>query len=121
MADYLELRRNLAGVVLLVDPRHGLTELDQQLLELVSRRASATASVKLLVLLTKADKLNRKEGAEALRAAQDALGEFVTDEADVGVALFSALKRTGSTTWHSRCAAGCIRPRMPARRLAEPS
>lgn len=94
MAEYLELRRNLAGVVLLVDPRHGITELDHQLLRWVAPRIG-NGSVKLLVVLTKADKLNRKEGAEALRAAQEVLGEFVTDEADIGVALFSAPKRIG--------------------------
>ncbi len=103
MADYLALRRNLAGVVLLVDPRQGLTELDHQLLQFVAPRVG-NGSVKLLVVLTKADKLNRKEGAEAQRAAQDALGDYVTDEADVGLVLFSGLRRTGlddlATTLH---------------------
>jgi GTP-binding protein len=94
MAEYLELRRNLAGVVLLVDPRHGITDLDHQLLRWVAPRIG-NGTVKLLVVLTKADKLNRKESAEAMRAAQDVLGEFVTDEADVGITLFSAPKRTG--------------------------
>jgi GTP-binding protein len=94
MAEYLELRRNLAGVVLLVDPRHGITDLDHQLLQWVAPRIG-NGTVKLLVVLTKADKLNRKESAEAMRAAQDVLGEFVTDEADIGITLFSAPKRTG--------------------------
>lgn len=103
MADYLALRRNLAGVVLLVDPRQGLTELDQQLLQFVAPRVG-NGSVKLLVVLTKADKLNRKEGAQAQRAAQEALADYVTDEADVGLVLFSGLRRTGlddvATTLH---------------------
>jgi GTP-binding protein len=47
------------------------------------------------VLLTKADKLNRKEARDALAAAQAELGDMTTDEADVGVALFSALDKTG--------------------------
>ena len=51
--------------------------------------------MRLLVLLTKADKLNRSEAAKALAATQAALGELVTPEADVGVALFSALKKHG--------------------------
>src|SRR5437763_9037229 len=59
MADYLEVRRSLAGIVLLVDSRLGFTELDRQLLGFVSPRVG-NGSVKLLVLLTKADKLNRK-------------------------------------------------------------
>ncbi len=94
MADYLALRRSLSGVVLMVDSRLGLTDLDRQLLDFVAPRVG-NGSVRLLVLLTKCDKLNRREGAEALAAAQATLGEVATDEADVGVTLFSALNRTG--------------------------
>ncbi|MFL6662621.1 MAG: ribosome biogenesis GTP-binding protein YihA/YsxC [Rhizobacter sp.] len=94
MADYLEVRRSLTGVVLLVDSRLGFTELDRQLLGFVSPRVG-NGSVKLLVLLTKADKLNRKEAREALAGVQAELGDMTTDEADVGVTLFSALEKTG--------------------------
>ena len=94
MADYLDVRRSLVGVVLMVDSRLGFTDLDQQLLTFVAPRVG-NGSVKLLVLLTKSDKLNRSEGATALAGAQAALGEIVTDEADVGVAMFSALKKSG--------------------------
>ena len=55
----------------------------------------SNGSVRLLVLLTKADKLNRSEAAAALVAAQSVLGELTTDEADMSVTLFSALKKTG--------------------------
>lgn len=120
MAHYLQVRRNLAGVVLLVDPRHGLTALDRQMLEFVSPRVT-TGEVKLLVVLTKADKLNRSEGDKALRAAQEALGEFASQASDVGVGLFSALNRQGlddvaSTLWawtHTPKAAEQAAP-MPA-------
>ena len=94
MADYLDVRRSLVGVVLMVDSRLGFTDLDRQLLSFVAPRVG-NGSVKLLVLLTKADKLNRSEATAALAAAQTVLGETATDEADVGVALFSALKKTG--------------------------
>lgn len=94
MADYLELRRSLAGVVLMVDSRLGFTDLDRQLLDFVSPRLG-NGSVKLLVLLTKADKLGRREAADAMAAAQVVLGEISTDEADVSVTLFSALKKSG--------------------------
>ncbi|MEO8154259.1 MAG: ribosome biogenesis GTP-binding protein YihA/YsxC [Rhizobacter sp.] len=94
MADYLEVRRALAGVVLMVDSRLGFTDLDKQLLDFVAPRVG-NGSVKLLVLLTKADKLNRREANEALASAQTLLGETSTDEADVSVALFSALKKSG--------------------------
>jgi GTP-binding protein len=94
MADYLEVRRSLAGVVLMVDARLGFTDLDRQLLEFIAPRL-ANGSVKLLVLLTKADKLNRREANAALAAAQGVLGEMATDEADIGILLFSALSRIG--------------------------
>src|SRR5690606_32431546 len=86
MANYLVTRENLAGVVMLVDPRHGLTELDEILLEVIRPRVEA--GMKFLVLLTKADKLNRAEANKALSIArlQTAGGE---------VKLFSALKKQG--------------------------
>jgi GTP-binding protein len=94
MADYLAVRRALAGVVMMVDSRHGFTPLDLQLLDFVAQRVR-TGEVKLLVLLTKADKLNRTESAQALTAAQQALADLVTDDADIGVTLFSSMNRTG--------------------------
>jgi GTP-binding protein len=94
MADYLELRRSLAGVVLMVDSRLGFTDLDRQLLSFVAPRVG-NGAVKLLVLLTKSDKLNRREATESLAAAQAVLGEISTDEADVSMSLFSALDKTG--------------------------
>ena len=94
MADYLAVRRSLSGVVLMVDARLGLTDLDRRLLDFIAPRL-AGGTVRLLVLLTKADKLNRSERNVALAAAQAALGELASEQSDVGVALFSALDRTG--------------------------
>jgi GTP-binding protein len=94
MADYLAQRRDLTGVVLLADSRLGLTELDHRLLEWISQRVR-TGAVKLLVLLTKADKLSRKQAQASLATATDALGAYSSDEADIGVTLFSALARSG--------------------------
>jgi len=94
MADYLAVRRNLAGVVLMIDSRLGFTELDLQLLQFIAPRV-ATGQVRLLALLTKADKLNRQEGQQALAKAQAVLAEVATESSDVGVALFSALSRLG--------------------------
>jgi GTP-binding protein len=94
MADYLVVRRSLSGVVLMIDPRLGLTDLDRQLLAWVAPRVG-TGEIKLLVLLTKADKLSRKEADAAVRAATETLADLSTDDADIGVLLFSALNRTG--------------------------
>ena len=94
MANYLVLRRSLHGVVLLVDSRLGLTDLDQRALALIGPRV-VNGEVRLLVLLTKADKLNRREADQALAAAQAVLSEMSTEESEVSVTLFSALSRQG--------------------------
>ena len=86
MANYLLTRPNLRAVVLLVDPRLGLTELDEALLEAIRPRVEE--GLKFLVLLTKADKLTHAEANKALSIArlQTAGGE---------ARLFSALKKQG--------------------------
>ncbi len=94
MADYLEVRRSLSGVVLMVDSRLGLTDLDKQLLEFVMPRVS-TGEIKLLVLLTKSDKLNRKDADAALFGTRAFLAESASAESDITVMLFSALKKQG--------------------------
>ena len=94
MSDYLQLRRNLHGVVLMIDSRLGFTELDRRLLALLAPRL-ANGEVRLLALMTKCDKLNRSETQAAVRAAQDVLGDVSTDNADIGVTAFSALSRLG--------------------------
>jgi GTP-binding protein len=94
MAQYLELRRPLHGVVLMIDARLGFTELDERLLALMAPRL-ANGEVRLLALLTKADKLNRDEGQRALERAQEHLGDISTESSDIGVTLFSALTRKG--------------------------
>ena len=94
MAQYLQERESLSGVVQMVDSRLGFTDLDRQLLDFMAERVGS-GEVKLLVLLTKADKLNRREGEAAVAAAQAVLGELATEEADVSLSLFSALSRRG--------------------------
>lgn len=94
MAAYLRDRRSLSGVVLMVDSRLGLTDLDQQLLELIAPRVRS-GSVRLLAVVTKADKLNQSEAQVSLRSVQEQLGAYGSDEADIGVTLFSALSRRG--------------------------
>jgi GTP-binding protein len=94
MADYLVQRATLRGIVLMVDSRLGFTELDRRLLDFVAPRV-ADGEVRLLVLLTKCDKLNRRERQAALVQAQGQLGGLASEQADIGVALFSALSGEG--------------------------
>ena len=89
MANYLVSRPNLVGVVLLCDPRHGLTELDEILLEVIRPRVEE--GLKFTLLLTKADKLNKTEAAKALSIARLQAGGG-------SVQLFSALKKQGVDT-----------------------
>jgi len=86
MANYLRTRTNLTGVVMLCDPRLGLTELDDILLDVIRERVAD--GLKLLVLLTKADKLTRAEGQKVLSITQLQAGGGE-------VKLFSALNRQG--------------------------
>ena len=94
MAEYLAVRRSLSGVVVLVDSRLGFTEIDRTLLGFIAPRV-ANGSVKLLALLTKSDKLNRRDNAAALATASGVLEEISADEADVSITPFSALSRAG--------------------------
>ena len=86
MGNYLMTRPSLRGVVLMCDPRHGMTELDEILLDVIRPRVEQ--GLKFLVLLTKADKLTRSEGAKALSITRLQAGGGE-------VKLFSALKRQG--------------------------
>ena len=93
MANYLVTRENLAAVVMLCDPRHGLQELDEILLEVIRPRVEQ--GLPFLILLTKADKLNRSEQAKALQITRLQAGGGA-------VMLFSAPKRQGvedAATW----------------------
>jgi GTP-binding protein len=68
MANYLVQRPGLAGLVLLCDARHGLTELDHALLDLMAPRVAQ--GMPYVLALTKADKLSRAEGLRALSIAK---------------------------------------------------
>lgn len=94
MADYLEIRRNLETIVLLADSRLGLTPADQALLDFVAPRIG-NGSVKMLVLLTKADKLPRRKVEAALAEAGQVIQHYATDASDVSLVAFSALRGQG--------------------------
>jgi GTP-binding protein len=87
LADYLAERRSLAGVVMLVDARRGLTELDWRLIELLAPTGAALHAV-----LTKADKLGRGEARRTLDGARRALEEAGIEAT---LQLFSATRGQG--------------------------
>lgn len=86
MVNYLVSRPGLTGIVLLCDPRLGLTELDEALLEVVRPRVEE--GLKFLIVLTKADKLTRAEQAKILSITRLHAGGG-------DVKMFSALKKQG--------------------------
>jgi GTP-binding protein len=94
MAQYLAERLSLHAVVLLVDARLGFTELDLKLLDLIAPRVAA-GELRLLVLLTKVDKLRRREMDAALARAEALLATLATEAADIAVTAFSALTHQG--------------------------
>jgi GTP-binding protein len=97
VAEYLQRRRSLRGLVLIVDARHPLTPLDRQLLEW-----HAPSGQPVLVLLTKADKIGRSEAAKALVEARSVLPELHPAAAPL---LFSAVAGTGQREAHGAVAA----------------
>lgn len=87
LANYLEHRRSLAGLVIVMDIRHPLTEFDRQMLAWGRR-----GEMSILLLLTKADKLKRGVAQSTQLAVER---EVANDEGRVSVRLFSALQRQG--------------------------
>ncbi len=83
LINALKPRASLRGLFMIVDSRRGLTEGDDALL------AWAEPPLRIHVLLTKADKLNRSESAKVLRETRTALGDRGTAQ------LFSVPAKTG--------------------------
>ncbi|WP_298641471.1 ribosome biogenesis GTP-binding protein YihA/YsxC [uncultured Cardiobacterium sp.] len=87
LGHYLLSRVPLRGVVLLMDIRHPMKELDIRMLECCAER-----QLPAHVLLTKADKLGRGAAGKQLQAVRS---ELVNWNAPFSVQLFSSLKRQG--------------------------
>jgi GTP-binding protein len=84
LSRYIEARGSLAGLVIVMDSRHPLTDFDLQMLDW-SRAHGLTTHI----LLTKADKLSRGESAAVLKQVRAAVDGVAT------VQLFSAVAKTG--------------------------
>ncbi len=87
IARYLETRKSLGGVVLLMDVRHPLKDIDQQVLGWCH-----AAGLPTHVLLTKSDKLKRGPAKNALLDVRKQLAAL---HPDASVQLFSSLNRDG--------------------------
>lgn len=87
LTSYLMERKALCGVVLLMDIRHPLKDLDMAMLECCAARG-----LPVCVLLTKCDKLSRSAQLSQIKLVQSALEDFPSD---VQIQVFSSLKKTG--------------------------
>lgn len=85
--SYLMHRVSLRGLVVVMDVRHPMKELDHEIIEWATQ-----AQIPVHILLTKADKLSHGSACATLQQVQQSLGEF---QNKVGVQLFSSLERTG--------------------------
>ena len=94
LASYLATRQSLVGLALVVDARHGLAELDRQLLA-----GYLTSGRPVLLLATKMDKFAASGQREAKRAIErDVAAAFPAHVAQVVVVPFSATRRIGIET-----------------------
>lgn len=87
LENYLVRRQSLVGLVLIMDSRHPLKDLDRQMIEWFAPSARP-----IHVLLTKCDKLSRGEAAATLLAVRKEVEPF---GGQVTVQLFSSLKKIG--------------------------
>ena len=87
LSEYLQTRGALCGLVVIMDSRHPLTELDEQMLGWF-----ALTGKPVHVLLTKADKLSRQQATLTLNRVKLHLTEHYPQ---CSVQLFSSLKKTG--------------------------
>jgi GTP-binding protein len=101
LGEYLMKRQSLKGLVVLMDIRHPLKDLDQQLIHW-----AVESQLSVLLLLTKADKLSPGPRKKTLLEVREASLAFM---GDVTVHTFSSLSKQGLTEleqvlddWYSR-------------------
>jgi len=88
LGEYLEKRECLKGIVVLMDIRHPLKDLDMDLIQW-----AADSDLPVLALLTKSDKLSQGKASGQVLAVKKQLKAL---NADIKVQAFSSLKRTGA-------------------------
>jgi GTP-binding protein len=91
LADYIEQRQCLRGLILLMDIRHPLTDFDLQMLQWNTHHGLPTH-----ILLTKADKLKAGAAKNTLLKVQRTLN----DHPEITAQRFSSLKKEGIEECH---------------------
>lgn len=89
LGDYLQQRRQLIGLILIMDSRHPLKALDIQMLDFFHITGRPVH-----ILLSKADKLSKNDQIKTLTAVKKSLKPY-TERQKISVQLFSSLKKQG--------------------------
>lgn len=89
LGNYLQTRSQLIGLILIMDIRHPLKELDKRMLDFF-----AVTKQPVHILLSKADKLSKNEQIKSLAQVKKLLQPYVARQ-QVTVQLFSSLKKQG--------------------------
>ncbi|MBF0804047.1 MULTISPECIES: ribosome biogenesis GTP-binding protein YihA/YsxC [unclassified Neisseria] len=89
LGDYLQQRRQLIGLVLIMDARHPLKALDIRMLDFFH-----TTGRPVHILLSKADKLSKNDQIKTLSAVKKMLQPYAQRQ-QISVQLFSSLKKQG--------------------------
>ncbi|MBF1215388.1 MAG: YihA family ribosome biogenesis GTP-binding protein [Haemophilus parainfluenzae] len=87
LGEYLQKRECLGGLVVLMDIRHPLKDLDQQMIEW-----AVSADLPVMLLLTKADKLSQSARSKQVKMVREAILHF---QGDIQVEAFSAQNKIG--------------------------
>ena len=87
ISPYLAQRPQLRGLIVIMDARHPLTELDWQMIDWF-----LPTGTPVHILLSKADKMTRQEQAKTLKSVKT---EIEKASGQISVQLFSSLKKTG--------------------------
>jgi GTP-binding protein len=97
LSDYLQEREQLVGMVLIVDARRGITDLDEQMIQWF-----VPTGKPIHILLSKCDKLNKSECKHVLEAVRKQLQQYDPalpggsgDSQQLTAQLFSSTKRIG--------------------------
>ena len=88
LGEYLEKRDCLKGIVILMDIRHPLKDLDRDLIEW-----AVDSELPVLAMLTKSDKLSQGKASTEVLKVKKALKPL---GGDIKVQAFSSLKKTGA-------------------------
>lgn len=91
--QYIQERESLKGLILVMDIRHPLRDLDVQLLNFCDHKGLAVH-----ILLNKADKLSKGAAAKTMHEVKAALTEYRNS---VTFQIFSALNATGLKELHT--------------------